>query len=388
MLRPRTRLAAGTLAVLLPLAAVAGCGVQKQRTIKAEFTSAGTYLQDSKAASFTLRLDDSQHKLAALLQKDADTPAELADAFAGGSITYVVDPVSDKVLRDVSATPTGKDVGAQLKTVNLAFVIKDSTATLGELRVVDGVLYLHVDLAEIGRLAKAGGVEDFDASLDSAVTGGPPEFASIVKEVRAGKWVKLDLAKYLTKLTDLADTFAQGFTGASPAPKPSASAFDAKGLGQRLFDGVKPYVKVTDANDNSSDRVLDVTVDARPALKAALKILAATDDLPFPNVFSDIDPTQVDDNIGPGLAKGQIRLADGHLKQISIDAESIRKLAIDPGTDSVAGLSVVFDVDDSAVAVQAPSDVSSVDLGELVDQFLDGINPSGSTSTLGSSYSG
>ena len=388
MSRPSVRLAAGTLALLLPFGVVAGCGVQKKRTIKAEFASAGKYLQDSKAAAFTLRLDDSQHKLAALMKKDANTPAELVDAFAGGSVTYVVDPVSDKALRDVSATPTGKDVAGQLKTVNLAFIVKDSSATLGELRVVDGVLYLHVDLAEIGRLAKAGGVKDFDGSLDSAVADGPPEFASVVKEVRAGKWVKLDISKYLTKLTDLADSFAQGFTGASPTPKPSTSAFDAKGLGQRLYDGIKPYVKVTDANDSSSDRVLDVTVDARPALKAALKILAATDDLPFPNVFSDIDPTQVDDNIGPGLAKGQIRLASGHLKQISIDAESIRKLAIDPGTDSIAGLSVVFDVDDSADPVAAPADVSSVDLGALVNKFLDGIKPSDSTATLGYSYTG
>jgi hypothetical protein len=365
-----TRLVAGTLVLALPLVAAAGCGAQKKRTIKAEFASARTNLENSSAASFTLRLHDGKHNVRTLMTKDGTTSAALADAVLGGSVTYVIDPAGSTTLKDVSYTP-GADLGAQLKDVNLAFVIRDDKAALGEIRVVGGALYAHVDLVEIGRLAKAGGVEDFDAQLDDFVTSADPALKKGLQDVRAGKWIKLPLSDYLDQIKKLADSFSDG-TGSTSGAK----AFDFPALGQRLYDGVKPYVKVTDANDSSTDRVLDVRVRARPALKAALKVLAATRDLPFPNVFKDVDPAEVDANVKDGTANGTITLRSGHLSQVTVDVESIRTLAADGGTDSVAGTEVVFDVDDHADALTVPQNVSDLDLTKLIDEFLKGFSES------------
>ena len=375
MSRTPARLVAGTLALVLPLGAAAACGAEKKRTVKAEFESAQQHLEDSRAAAFSLSVDDDQANLAkAAFKGDDGMPKALADALLGGSITYVVDPAGDKTLGDLSSDKAATaDLDTALKDTNLAVVVKDDKATLGEIRLVEGVLYAKVDLDEVKRLAELGGTKDFDAQLDRSTADGPPELATALDDLRAGKWLKLDVSSVTDQLKELTDGFAQGF-GASPAPKPSASAFDASALGRRVFDAVKPYVKVTDANDSSSDRVLDVTVQVRPALKAALKVLAATDDLPLPDVFGGITPAEVDAHIADSTAKGQIRLADGHLKQVSVDLESLRTLTTDPGKDSFAGSSVVFEIDDSADELTAPKDVSDLDLGKLLQSFLDGLS--------------
>lgn len=376
MSRTPTRLAAGALALVLPLGAVAACGAEKKKTVKAEFESAQQYLEDSKSAAFSFSLRDAQGNLAKAASKAASKgddamPKALADALLGGSITYVVDPTGDRTLGQVSTDTT--DLSAALKDTNVAFVVKDDKATLGEIRLVDGVLFARVDLAEVKRLAELGGTDDVDAQLDDATTDGPPELKQVVADVRAGKWVKLDVTKFTDQIKDLTDGLAEGF-GATPAPTPSKAEFDASALGHRLFDAVKPYVTVTDANDSSRDRVLDIKVKVRPALKAALKVLSATDDLPFPNVFADVMPSEIDKNVADGTATGQIRLADSHLTQVSVDLEPLRTLSTDPGEDSFAGSSVVFGIDDEAGEVKAPTDVSSVDLGSLFQDFLDSVS--------------
>jgi hypothetical protein len=370
--RPTTRLAAGTLVLALPLAAAAGCGAQKQRTIKAEFASAQSNLENAKAASFTLRFDDPKGNVEKLAVKDGETPRELVSSLLKGSITYVVDPVSDKTLKDVRYAPgTSSDsLQAQLKDVNLAFVVRDDKSALGEVRLVGGVLYAHVDLAGIGRLAKAGGVQDFDAQFDDFVASAPTQFRTGLADVRAGKWVKLDITKYIDTFKQLAESFGPGLSGQTSTP----DSAQLTALGKGLYGAVKPYVKVTDANDSKSDRVLDVKVEARPAIKAALDVLRASKELPFAGMLTGVDPTVVDDNVLPGTADGTITLKDGHLSQFTVDIESIRKLAKDPGQDSVAGAEVVVDIDDSADEVKVPDDVSAFDVGELLSSLLEGFS--------------
>ena len=107
-----------------------------------------------------------------------------------------------------------------------------ATVAFGEIRMVAGTLYAHVDLKEIGRLAKAGGVDDFDAQVDDAVTSADPSFAQGLRDVRAGKWIKLPLSDYLDKLKDLAKRCREGCApcGESnvdvPDPCPSPLAAD------------------------------------------------------------------------------------------------------------------------------------------------------------------
>ena len=81
------RLIAGTLVLALPLAAAAGCGAVKKRSIKQELTSARSHLADSSAASFTLRLEDKQGSLAALAKKSGDVPDAAVKDLLGGSVT-------------------------------------------------------------------------------------------------------------------------------------------------------------------------------------------------------------------------------------------------------------------------------------------------------------
>jgi hypothetical protein len=385
--RPSRRLAAGTLVLALPLAAAAGCGTEKKRTIKAEFAAASTNLQDARAAAFTLRFNDPNGTVAKLASQDGSTPPELMTSLLKGSITYVVDPASDKRLKDLqnAAGTPGATLSEQLKDVNFAFIVRDDRSALGELRVVGGVLYAHVDLTAIGRLAAAGGVDDFDATLDEAAASGPPELGTALADVRAGKWIKLDLSKYIEQFKELADELTPGLGGGAGDTPDAAALSD---LGKRLFGAVKPYVTVTDANDSSADRVLDVKVQARPALKAALKILQTTKSLPFAEALVDVDPTVIDDNVLDGPATGTITLKSGHLSQFTVDIESIRKLAKDPGKDSVAGAEVIVDIDDRADEVAVPDNVSSFDVGALLDQLLQGFSEGVGAGVSAGSFSG
>jgi hypothetical protein len=360
------RLAAGTVALALPLAAAAGCGAEKRKTIKAEFASAASNLEGSKAASFTLRLDDAQGNLAKLAKKsDGAPPAAVVDALLKGSITYIVDPVGDATFKSATATKGAADLKSALNKVNLAFVVRDGVADVAELRLVAGDLYAHVNLTEIGRLATLGGAKDFNSSLDDAVTSMDPRFAQGLADVRAGKWLKLPLSKYLDQLQGLAGSMAPQLGGSSTGKK-----YDFNALGKRAYAAVKPYVKVTDANDSSSDRVLDVNVQVRPALKALLALLQSEKGLPFAGMLGSVMPSEIDKNVTDGIAHGTITLKSSHLRQVAVDIESIRTLSTDPGTDTVAGARVVVDINDDAAALTAPTDVSSFDIGQIIDGFL------------------
>jgi hypothetical protein len=374
------RLLAGTLVLALPLAAAAGCGAQKKKTVKQEFSAAQSHLSDSKAAAFTLRFDDAKGSFAKVINKDGDAPPALVNAMLKGSITYVADPAGDATLKSVQSqavNPT--DLKAALDKVNIAFVVRDDKAELVELRLVAGDLYAHVNLTEVGVLAKAGGVEDFDAMLDQSLGSMDPRFAQGLTDVRAGKWLKLPLAKYIDQLKDLAGTF----TGITPPSAAPGKQYDVSGLFDKAYAAVKPYVKVTDANDSSTDRVLDVKVQAAPALKALLGVLKAEKDLPFASVLADVSPAEIDKNVKAGEARGTIRLHDSHLTLVAVDLESLRQLSTDPGTDSFEGVKVVVDVDDSADQLSAPTELSSLDLGALIDDFLKSVTGAMSSSIAG-----
>jgi hypothetical protein len=383
--RRHLRLAAGTLALALPLAGAAACGADKKKTVKQEFASAEAHLKDSKAASFTLRLDDSKGALAGLAAKESDAPPKaVLDALFKGSVTYVVDPVGDATLKSVqSQGVSSEQLKKQLSSVNASFVIRDDKTEVAELRVVAGDLYLKVDLSEIGRLAKQVGVDDFDAQLDSAAAEMGPEFRTLVADARAGKYLKLPLANYLDQLQELA--------GAVPSPVPS-TADDLGKLGSSLYGAIKPYVKVTDANDSSDERVLDVKVQVRPALKAALQVLKAEKSLPFLGpILGQADPAEIDRNVSNGEAHGTITLKKGHLTQFAVDLESLRLLdpAEKAGEDSLAGSRIVVDVDDDAEQVAVPTNVSSFDVGKLIDQFMQAFTGAAASSfQMSGSYSG
>ncbi len=374
------RILAGTLALALPLAAAAGCGVEKKKTVKQEFQAAQDYLSNAKAASFTLRFDDAQGNFAKFITKDGDTPPAVVQAMLKGSITYIADPAGDATLKSVQSQALNpSDLKAAMEKVNIAFVVRDDKADLFELRLVAGDLYAHVNLKEIGVLAKAGGSEDFDATLDQGLSEMDPRFAQGLADVRAGKWLKLPLAKYLDQLKDLAGTF----TGITPPTAAPGQEYDYSALGSKAYAAIKPFVKVTDANDDSTDRVLDVKVQVRPALKALLSLLKAEKGLPFGALIADVTPAEIDKQVKDGEARGTITLHESHLTKVSVDLESVRLLANDPGTDSFAGVKITLDVDDSAEQLVAPTNLSTLDLGSVLDDFLTSFSEMTSSGTAG-----
>lgn len=369
------RLVAGSLVLVLPLAAVAGCGAAKKRTIKQELVSARDHLADSDAASVTLRFDDAKGNLAALATKDGDLSAAAAKDILGGSVTYTFDAKSASKIKSVDSNASTSDLKTALADVHLALAVKDAKGTVAEIRLVDSTLYARVDFDEIDRVAKEAGSDGVGSSVDDFIAGAPDEYQPALKDARAGKWLKLPLQGYLDKLKDL--------TKSIPTPAPS-SGTDLNKTGNDLLTAVKPYVKVTDANNSSSKRVLDVNVDARAALKAALGVLKTSKGLPFGDALENVAPSEIDKNIGPGNAHGTVTLEDGHLTQVTVDMESIRALDPNKGSDSLAGSSVVLDVDDSADKVKAPTEnVSSVDVKALVDDLFRGF-----TESFGAAFSG
>jgi hypothetical protein len=382
--RRSIRLAAGTLVLALPLAAAAGCGEQKRRTIAAELAAAQANLAHSRATSVTLRLGDDRSNLSKLAQKDGNLPKDLAPEVLGGSITITMDPASDKELRDLhhGSGTSSADLSARLKDVNAAVVLRDQKHVVGELRLVAGVLYARVAFDEVSRLAKAGGVSDFDSQLSDAQDSAPRQYRQAITDLRAGKWLKVDLAKYVDQLTQLAGSVRPGPTeGKGGTPSRS----EVTSLGNQLFAAVKPYVKVTDANDSSADRVLDVRVQARAATKAALKVLKASKALPFGSALAEVDGSVIDKTLSEGTAHGTITMRNGHLSQVTVDLESIRTLDRSPGKDSLVGTTLILDVDDAADEVRAPTDVSSFDIGALLDEVLSsfsGEGAAGSSSSL------
>jgi hypothetical protein len=369
-----TRLVAGTLVLALPLVAAAGCGVAKKRSIKQELTSARTHLANSEAASFTLRLEDKRGSLAALAKKGGDLPEAAVKELLGGSVTYTFDAKSAQQLKGVDGRSSTDQLKKALAGVRFAVAVRDAKATVAELRLVDSTLFGRVDVTEIDRIAKEAGSDGVAGSFDDAIASAPPEYRPALRDAKAGKWLKLPLAGYLAKIKDA--------VGSLPTPAPGGSG-DLQKTRQDLFTALKPYVTVTDANDSSSKRVLDVNVAARPALKAALAVLKRSKGLPFAGALQDVQPSAIDHNVSDGKAHGTITLTDGHLTQVTLDLESIRTL--DPGksSDSLAGSSVVLDVDDSADQVKAPTDgVSRVDVKALVDDLFTNL-----TAGLGSSVS-
>lgn len=373
--RVSTRLAAGSLVLALPLAAAAGCGAAKKRTIKQELQAAQQNLLDSDATSITLRVGDAKGNLA----KEAATSGDISVAHAKdlltSSVTFTFDGKSASAIKGVDAKASESELKDALSDVHLAIAVKSSGGTLGEIRLVDSTLFARIDVSAIDKVVGEASEADFQSGFDDFIDGAPDEYQSALNDVKAGKWLKLPLSGYVDKVQDALKSL--------PSADPSTE--DLSRTGKDLFTAVKPYIKVTDANDDSSNRVLDVTVDARPAAKAALRVLKAVKGLPFGQAFDEVSDADIDDNLADGKAHGTLTLSDGHLKQVTVDIESIRKL--DPNADTdldLSGGDVVLDVDDSADQVKAPSsNVSSTDvkalLEDLVGSFFGGVDSASAT---------
>lgn len=352
------RLAAMTALVALPLAAAVGCGKaadSKKASVQDTLQKAADNLQASGAASFTLHLDDPAGKLKRSATSATTSPltAGQADALLGGTVTVTYDPVAGKTLADVQKLPATTPLADRLKSVNVAMSVKADGGSVAEVRLVDGDLYARVGLDTISDLAKKGGSSGIDGQIEQFASSAPAQLAPLVADVRAGRWLKLPLAPYAPQLDALLK--------AQPSATPGATS--------GLVAAVTPFVTVTDAGSKDGADVLDVTVQAKQALKAvAGSIAAMTAGLPG---ASSLNTAQLD-GLGDGTVDGQVFLKDDHLTRMTLDLGSavrLRPASASPAPD-VAGSLLTLDVDDSADEVTAPTDVSSADVASLVQQAL------------------
>jgi hypothetical protein len=368
------RLTAGVALVALPLAAAVGCGTAssaKKESVQSSVTKASDNLRASGSTSVVIRLDDRQGNLkkAATSGKDPAEPQQ-ADLLLGGTVSFTVDPANGKTMGDVQNADPAMPVLDRLKLTNISMSVQADGGDVAQVRLVDGVVYAQVGIDKIADVVKkTGSSTDVRGELDDLAAQSPGQLAPLVTDVRAGKWLKLPLAPYAEQLKAL-----QQQAG------PSA-AVDSQKLGMDLVNAVKPFVAVTDASTSGDDRVLDVKVQAKQALKAALDTVKKMDGA-LPGVAM-LDTTDLD-KLGDGTVDGQVTLSDDHLKKITMDLQSAVRLAPPGATPApdLTGSTVTIDVDDSADEVTVPGDVSSVDLGALVQGAL------GSASRLGTSGTG
>lgn len=357
------RLTTSAAVVVLPLGALVGCGQveQAQRaTVEQEVQQASDHLMDSKSTSLRMGFTDPQGTIAKGLREGRDPlPAGVVDTLLGGSVAITVDPAGDRTMRDVQAADPATPTGEALKLVNVGYSIDADGGPLAQLRLVDGDIYVTADAGRITGIAEKAGESGIEAQLDELEQTAPPELRPLVSDLRAGEWVKIPLADYADELTELSRR------GGTPQPTPSV---DGKKLSDDLLAAVKPFTEVTDAGGDEGTRVLNVKVQARQAIEAALDVVSRSGAVPG---LEDMEPPTVQE-VPDGAVEGKVTLKDSHLTEVSLDLASIARLApADEDTPDLTGTTVTLSVDDSADEVTVPDDVSDVDVRPFLEQLLD-----------------
>lgn len=353
------RLTAGVALLALPMGA-AGCSSaadSRRDSVQTALQNAAEHLQDSESLSVVLRFDDpaGTAKKAVTAGSRPMSPAQ-ADLLLGGTVSITVDPAAGTKLRDLQTASPGLPPGEQLKLANVAMSVQADGGPVAQLRLVAGDLYVTVSLDKISDIAgKGGSTTDLDARVDELAAQSPGELAPLLRDVKAGKWIKLPLAPYVDRLK-----------GRQPPP---SAPVDSRKLGMDLLAAVQPFVAVTDTTSSGSERVLDVKVQAKQALRAALQTVKSTG--PALPGLDRLDTSGID-RLGNGTVDGQLTLDDDHLRKITLDLTSAVKLAPPGATPApdLTGSTVTVDVDDAAEEVTVPEQVSSVDVNALVQQLI------------------
>jgi hypothetical protein len=360
------RLAATAAVVVLPLTALVGCGEvadAKRASVESDLQSASDHLMGSGSLQVAFRFADPQGtaKKAIVADSSEGDPAALADSVLGGTVRFTLDPTGDTTIGQLKDLDPAAPPAEQLKRVNVALSVESKGGAVAQLRLVDGDLYVAVSRERIEELGAQGGADDVGTSIDEALTEAPPEYQPLIQDLSDGKWVKVPLTQYVDRLAELGDS------SATPAPQ-----VDGDKVAADLLAAVKPFTEVIDAGGDDGKRVLDVRVQAKQALKAALDALKKS--APQVPGLADLDTTALDE-LKDGTANGQVVLEDEHLTEVSVDLPSLIALAPEPPTQDLAGTRLVLAVDDSADEVSVPDDVSDVDVAALVDQLLEELGP-------------
>ncbi|RKS75693.1 hypothetical protein CLV35_2170 [Motilibacter peucedani] len=355
----RRRLVAGGAVSLALVGTLTACGSVDDKLAARD---AMHNLRDAKAASFTLDLDDPKGELVSVATSaDDERAARLAE---DAVIRVTIDPAGDTTLGESSkqgATPSPDPVESLKKSGTLELVWSDGSTQVAAVRLVDGVLFARLDPQA---WEKATGSA---LPLDAATA---PQFATVVDGLKAGKWLKLDLAGAYAKAkaAGLLDSVA-GATGTTPqALDPGA----LRALGRDLVDAAD---LTTDVSQDGDKTLVKYQVDVKKSLLAALDVVTEPQySTLFGRSISASELTQARTSIGKlpdgTPVTGTATVESKHLTRATVDLAGIAKLSQDAKASAITTAKLVVDIDDSPKAVSSPDAGDTVALDTLVDMAL------------------
>lgn len=346
--RRTRRLVVGLVAATV-VTGLAGCGGTSGGQDAAD--AATKNLQDAAVVSVTLHLDDPKNSLA-----DAATTAEekrIEESVTDSTLTMTVDPAGDTA---VGATPEAvptDPVEALKNSGSVEFAYTHAGKQVLAVRMIDGVLYAKVDLAELSTLSG----EDLDSKLSAGI---PPSMSSVTEGLRAGKWLSLDLPAVLAEHPELRSMLSGG--GATP------SAGTAAELQTKLLAALNDNSTKT-VTSNGSETTVTMKVEAKAFLTAALDALSAAGVAGLEYGLSDAKDEIA--TLGDGTVDVSVTVKDDHYTKAALDMGSVAKLGDDAeAAKDLDGVVLVADIDDSASPVSAPAEGDTVDLAPLVGTLL------------------
>lgn len=348
-------LLAGALAVPLLLT---GCGAATSAaasSLEEDNARAQKALREATSVAVGLELSDPDGDLRKALTSGADAmSAEQADVLLGAGLSFVVAAADGKRLAELGdpAAPAAEQVDA----ADVAIRVEAGDGRLAELRLVDGVLYAGAEEAGVERVLSAFEGPDLDALAADV----PPDLASLVTDLRAGKWLKLSVGEYVDDLQELSGQ------GASPAPDGAA----LQQLAADLSAAVTPAVKLSELGTDGGTRTVSVEVQVDKALAAVGGVLdASSADLGLPEALGLQD---LSSEVSSDPVTAKLTIEDGHYTRLELPLQELADLDPTPDADvpALGSSALVLTLDDSAGEVEAPTDLSGFDLDQLVEGLL------------------
>lgn len=362
--RPRRRvmgtLTAGVV-VLAGLGGLAGCGTVDA---KKSADTAAANLSAAKVVAFTMSLKDPKGTLLATATTAEDK--RVAQFVESSSLTVTIDPAGDATFGSATkapATPT-KDLAAALKNSGAVRLdLTHSGKSVVGLAIVNGVIYVRVDLAELSTVS--------GQQLSKQLADAPPMLAPVVDGLKTGKWLTLDLPALLAKYPELSKMASAG-AGAGATPSPQALL----GLQSKLQAALAANSTQTVTTSGDQTEV-HLAVKAKAFLTAAMEALSATGAVPgTASSLSEIKSGL--SSLQDGTVNATLTIKADHYTSAVLDLQSLAKLSKDPqAAKDAAGAQLRVDINDQAPAVTAPAAGQVVDLNSLVQSVLSQLASSG-----------
>ena len=367
-----------TTTTLLALAvsgsiAVAGCGAAG--SLRADNAHAKSSFKTAKSLSVTLGFSDPDGKLAKAIRSGDNTTPTQAAAVIGGTVSFTMSANGGRTLF-AKGDPT-RPLSQQVKQGNFDLTVNGLGGKLVEIRLVDGILYAASDIAAVKKAADLGG-PGAGGQVDEFFNSVPPQLKQGSDDLRAGKWLKVPIATSVKQLQKLAQA------GGGGAPDPAKARGYAK-LGKDLQAAITPNIGLTDLGATGDTRNVSIGIKVKQSLKAVLGVLdsdAATLGLP-PGLIPKGDALK---DVSDKTLSATLTITRGHYTKLSVPFAGLAALDAHPSSavPPLGKSAIVLQLDDSAEPVSAPTNVSSFDIGSLLDQFIQRFSGVGAVAPLNS----